>query len=358
MFGVIFLSIALVLAGCGKSNNGSKASESASPSASSSASGGASEAPASDINALYYVNSTLGDKSFFDSAQAGMEKAAKELGIKFKTVEGGSNSADWASGLEAVVASNKYNVVVVGTSQMSDVTKELAARYPDIKFIFFDDLIEGVPNVYSMLYSQSEGSFLAGAFAALATTSTELKGANPDKVIGFVGGMDIPIINDFRSGYEQGAAYVDKDVKVVTSYVGDFVNAPKGKELGLAQINSQKADIVFGVASAAGLGTLEGANEKGVYSIGVDANQNPLYPGSVLTSMMKNVDQSIFRAFELLVKGELKLGSGEVLGIKEGGVGIAKDDLYEKYVPQSIRDKMTEIEDKLAKGEITVKSSL
>ncbi|QJD85761.1 BMP family ABC transporter substrate-binding protein [Cohnella herbarum] len=358
LLSVIVLSIVLVISGCGNSNNKSSESPAASPSASPSASNGSAPAPASDINALYYVNSTLGDKSFFDSAQAGMDKAVKELGIKAKTVEGGANSADWASGLEAVVASNKYNVVVVGTSQMIDVTKDLASRYPDIKFIFFDDLIEGVPNVYSMLYSQSEGSFLAGAFAALVTTNTELKGANPEKVVGFVGGMDIPIINDFKSGYEQGAAYVDKDVKVVTSYVGDFVNAPKGKELGLAQIDSQKADIVFGVASAAGLGTLEGANEKGVYSIGVDANQNPLYPGSVLTSMMKNVDQSIFRAFELMVKGELAFGSGEVLGIKEGGVGIAKDEMYEKYVPQSIRDKMTEIEDKLGKGEITVKSSL
>ncbi|WP_239616397.1 BMP family lipoprotein [Cohnella mopanensis] len=354
--GVMFLSIALILAACGTKNNESKSSES--PAASSTASNGSGATSGGEINALYYVNSTLGDKSFFDSAQAGMDRAVKELGIKSKTVEGGANSADWASGLEAVVASKKYNVVVVGTSQMIDVTKDLAERYPDIKFIFFDDLIEGVPNVYSMLYSQSEGSFLAGAFAALVTTNTELKGANPDKVVGFVGGMDIPIINDFKSGYEQGAAYVDKDVKVVTSYVGDFVNAPKGKELGLAQIDSQKADIVFGVASAAGLGTLEGANERGVYSIGVDANQNPLYPGSVLTSMLKNVDQSVFRALELLAKGELPLGSGEVLGIKEGGVGLAKDDLYEKNVPQSIRDKMKEIEDKLAKGEITVKSSL
>lgn len=355
MIGVIVLSIALVLAGCGKNNNNGPA---ASPSASSPAPSGSAPAGGADINAVYYVNSTLGDKSFFDSAQAGMEKASKELGIKFKTVEGGSNSADWASGLESVVASGKYNVVVVGTSQMIDVTKDLAGRYPDIKFIFFDDLVEGVPNIYSMLYSQSEGSFLAGAFAAMVTTNTELKGANPEKVVGFVGGMNIPIINDFKSGYEQGAHYVDKDVKVVASYVGDFVNAPKGKELGLAQINSQKADIVFGVASAAGLGTLEGANEKGVYAIGVDGNQNPLYPGTVLTSMMKNVDQSIFRAFDLMIKGELKFGTGETLGIKEGGVGLAKDDLYEKHVPQSIKDKMKEIEDKLAKGEITVKSSL
>ncbi|MCQ6561371.1 BMP family lipoprotein [Paenibacillus mendelii] len=347
--GVIFLSIALLLSACGgnTNNNGGNA-----PAPDNESAGG------EKINAVYFVNSTLGDKSFFDSAEAGMQKAVKELGIKAKTVEGGTNQADWAASLESLVSSGSYNVVVVGTSQMKDITIDLAERYPDVKFIFFDDVIDGVPNIYSMLYSQSEGSFLVGAFGALVTTSTELKGANPDKVIGFVGGMDIPIINDFKSGYEQGAQYVDKDVKVVASYVGDFSNAPKGKELTMAQINSQKADIVFNVASAAGLGTLEGANEKGVYSIGVDGNQNPLYPGSVLTSMLKNVDQSIFRAFELMQKGELKLGTSEVLGMKEGGVGLSKDELYEKHVPQAIKDKMVEIEDKLSKGEITVKSSL
>lgn len=362
MLMMLVLSIVLILSACGGgSDKNTDEKPNSTPPASSPAENDADDstpAAGEQIKAVYYVNSTLGDKSFFDSAQAGMEKAVAEFKISSKTVEGGINPSDWASGLEAVVASGDYNVVVVGTSQMVDVTKELAERYPEIKFIFFDSIIEGVPNVYSMLYSQSEGSFLAGAFAALVTTSTELDKANADKVIGFVGGMDIPIINDFLSGYEQGAHYVDPDVKVVASYVGDFSNAPKAKELALAQIDSQKADIIFNVAAAAGLGTLEAANERGVYSIGVDSNQNPLYPGSVLTSMLKNVDQSIYRAFDLMIKGELPFGTGEVLGMKEGAVGLAKDELYEQYVPQSIKDKLTEIEQKLANGEITVESAL
>jgi basic membrane protein A len=346
--GVVVMLItitALILAACGKSGGSSAENSGAAPSGGS-------------IKAVYYVNGTLGDKGFFDSAEAGMQKAAKELGIKTKTVEGGNNQADWAAGLESLVAGGDYNTVVIGTSQMVDLVKELAAKYKDVKFIFFDDVIKDMPNVYSMLYSQSEGSFLAGAFGALVTTSTELQGANPEKVIGFVGGTDEPIINDFKAGYEQGAKYIDPDVKVVASYVGDYANAPKGKELTLAQINSQKVDIAFNVAGGAGLGLLEAANEKGVYSIGVDANQNSLYPGSVLTSMLKNIDQSVFRAFELMNKGELKFGVNEVLGLKEGGVGLAKDDLYDKHVPQSIKDKMKEIEDKLSKGEIKVDSIL
>jgi basic membrane protein A and related proteins len=219
---------------------------------------------ADKLSLAYYVNGTLGDKSFFDSVKRGVDKASTELGYEVKTIEGGTNQGDWAAGIESLVAGNKYDAILVGTSQTVEIVAELAQKYPDQKFIFFDDAIKDQPNVYSMTYSQSEGSFLAGAFAALATTSTELKGANADKVVGFVGGMDIAIINDFKSGYEQGAKYIDPEVKVVSSYIGNFADAPKAKELTLAQINSQKADIVYQVAGGAGLGVLEGSNEKGV----------------------------------------------------------------------------------------------
>ncbi|MFB9324589.1 BMP family protein [Paenibacillus aurantiacus] len=344
--GGVALSIMLTATACG---NGDSSSESTP----ASANGGAAK-----VKVAYYVDGMLGDKGFFDSAQRGVDKAAKELGMDVKTVEGGTNQADWAAGLESLVASNKYDVIVVGTSNMTDIVRELAPRYPDEKFIYFDDNIGDIPNIYSMLYAQSEGSFLAGAFAALVTESTELAAANPEKTIGFIGGMDIPIINDFKAGYEQGAKYVDPDVKVVSSYVGDFANAPKGKELALAQMNGQQADIVFQVAGGAGLGTLEAGNEAGKYTIGVDSNQNALYPGSVLTSMMKNIDASVFRALELFQQGKLEFGKNEVLGIEEGGVGLAKDDLYASKVPQSIQDRMAEIEAKVASGEIKIDSIL
>jgi basic membrane protein A len=306
----------------------------------------------------YYVNASLGDKSFFDSVKRGVNQAVKELGYEEKTIEGGTNQADWAAGIESMVSSKKYDVILVGTSQTTDIVKEMAQKYPDQKFIFFDDVIKDVPNVYSMTYSQSEGSFLAGAFAGLVTTSSDLKAANADKIVGFVGGMDIPIINDFKSGYEQGAQYIDKDIKVVTSFIGNFNDAPKAKELTLAQYNSQKADIVYQVAAAAGLGVLEAGKDKGLYTIGVDSNQNGLYPGSVLTSMLKNLDSSTFRALQMFKEDKLPFGTQEVLGVKEGGVGLAEDDLYNEHVPQLIRDKMKEVQEKLQAGEIQVKSTL
>lgn len=357
MISILLLAMVLIISACGSNNSNTASSSSNAAAESGNAAEESGNSAKSDLSVLYFVNATLGDKSFYDSAQAGLNRAVKDFGVQAKTIEGGINQADWASSLEAAVSTGKYNVVITGTSQMAEITKELATQYPDIQFIFFDDLLDTHENIYSMLYAQSEGSFLAGAFAALTTTSTELSNANADKTIGFIGGMDIPIINDFLSGYKQGAAYVDPSIEVVASYVGDFTSAPKAKELALSQINTQKVDVIFNVASGAGLGTLEGANEKGVYSIGVDSNQNGLYPGSVLTSMLKNVDNTVYRAIDLLIKGELPT-SGEVLGMKEDAVGLAKDELYDQYVPQSIKDKMLEIEQKLASGEIKVESDL
>lgn len=343
---VLVLAGALVLTGCANGGKEQGAAASKEP---------AATASSDKLSLGYYVNGNLGDSGFFDSAKAGLDRVEAELGMTVKTVQGGTNQSDWPVGLESMVSSAKYDAIVVGTSQMKDITIDLAKRYPKQKFIYFDETIVDIPNIYSVKYNQREGSFLAGAFAALVTTSTELKAANPEKVVGFVGGMDIPIINDFKAGYEQGAQFVDPEVKVIASFVGDFINAPKGKELALAQYKSQNADIVFNVAGPAGIGVLEAGKDVGKYSIGVNSNQNNIQPGSVLTSMLKNVDNSIYRAAALLRKGELKFGINEALGFNEGGVGLATDDLYKKHVPQSIQDKVEDIRKKLVTGEIKVK---
>ncbi|CAM3387794.1 BMP family lipoprotein [Marinicrinis lubricantis] len=355
MLAVCLVAVMALLAACGGNNSNNGGNTNANGSSGGSSSNNAAEKA---IKVGYYVNATLGDKSFFDSVQRGLERAEIELGVEGKTIEGGSNQADWAAGIESMVASKEYDVILVGTSQTTEIVADLAQRYPDQQFIFFDDAISDLPNVYSMTYSQSEGSFLAGAFAALVTTSTELEASNPDKVIGFVGGMDIPVINDFRSGYEQGAKYVDPEIQVVSSFIGDFVDAPKAKELTLAQFNSQNVDVTYQVAAAAGLGVLEAGSEEGKYTIGVDSNQNYLYPGSVLTSMMKNLDTTVLRALSKYIDGTLPFGTVEVLGVQEGGVGLAKDEHFDQYVPQSIKDQMIEIEGKMLSGEIQVESIL
>lgn len=338
------LALGLLLAACGKKQE---------PAAQPGGGAGTGEQP---LKVALVVNGTLGDKSFFDSANAGIERAKQELGIEAEVIEAGNQPSEWEPALRDA-AEGDYDVIIVGTWQMLDHVQKVAPEHPDKKFVVFDTAPEKpedvLPNVYYILYKQNEGSFLAGAFAALVTTSTELQGANPDKVIGMVGGMDIPVINDFRVGYEQGAKYVDPEVQVLVSYAENFSDPAKGKELALAQFN-QGADIVFNVAGGTGLGVLEAAKEAGKYAIGVDSNQNYLHPGHVLTSMLKRVDNSLFRALSLAKEGKLPVGQVESLGIDVDAVGLAKDEYYNQYVPQSIRDKMEEIESKLRSGEIQV----
>lgn len=308
---------------------------------------------AKDINIAFYVSGTLGDKDYFDDAKAGMEKARDELGINVKIVEGGANQTDWAAGFESLVSSKKYDVIVTGSSAMMDIAKDVANRYPDQKIIFFDDKIDNVDNIYSMHYSTNEGAFIAGAFAALVTSSKDLQGANEAKVIGFLGGMDIPVIENFKVGYEQGASYVDEEVQVVAAYTGDWTNAAKAKELALAMYNYQEVDIAYNVAGGAGFGLCEAGNEVGKYAIGV-SEQPTLYPGSVLLAINTKIGDSILRAIEHYLKDELAFGQSELLGIEQGIIQVDKDELYEQHVPDSIKEEMDVIIKDFQDGKIEV----
>lgn len=195
--------------------------------------------------------------------------------------------------------------------------------------------------------------------AALITTSKMPK-TNPEPIIGFLGGMDIPVINDFLVGYIEGAKYINPNIKVLISYVGSFNDPAKGKELSLAMYR-QGADIIFNVAGNTGIGLLEAAKEADRWAIGVDSDQALIYESTdieiakrIVTSMMKNVDLSIFRGIKMHMEGRLVYGQAESLGILEGGVGVADNKYYRELVPEEFRNKIKEIEDKITKGEIKV----
>lgn len=312
------------------------------------------------------VNSYLGDMSFFDSAYNGMKQIEKDFGITTYIVETGNDVTKWQPAL-IDLSEGDWDIIVVGTSQIVEILEEVAPNYSNKKYILFDDSVNyqngKYSNVYSILYKQNEVSFLAGALAALVTNS-DLSHANSSNIIGFVGGMDIPIINDFLVGYIEGAQYIDPNIKVAISYVGNFYDAAKGKELALSQFN-MGADVVFNVAGGAGLGTLDAAKEKNRYAIGVDSDQAMLFKDSdpekanlILTSALKRVDMSIYRAIDLALKGKLKWGEAEALGLKEGAVGLAKNEFYEKLVPEDIKNKIENIEKEIIEGNIEVKSAL
>ncbi|MFN3282919.1 MAG: BMP family protein [Pseudothermotoga sp.] len=317
---------------------------------------------AKPLKVALLLNGTLGDKSFFDSAGRGLELAIKQLGIQGKIIEASYKQENWRPYLEDL-SDQDYDIIIVGTWQMQEILEEVAPMNPDKKYFIFDTSVDyskpGLKNVYSILYKQNEGSFLMGALAALITTSKMPK-TNPEPIIGFLGGMDIPVINDFLVGYIEGAKYINPNIKVLISYVGSFNDPAKGKELSLAMYR-QGADIIFNVAGNTGIGLLEAAKEADRWAIGVDSDQALIYESTdieiakrIVTSMMKNVDLSIFRGIKMHLEGRLVYGRAESLGILEGGVGVADNKYYRELVPEEFRNKIKEIEDKVIKGEIKV----
>jgi basic membrane protein A len=317
------------------------------------------------------LNGVLGDKSFFDSAQRGMDAAMDDFNIEVNTIELGIDPANWESGLDdAMSDSDNYDVLVVGTFQMMEFLAQRVHQYPDKDFILFDvdvpydnpDMcVDGCTNVYSVLYAQNEGSFLAGLYAA-AISMSDIDGVNESAIIGAIGGQEIPVINDFIVGYEQGACLVNPDTEVIIQYAGGWNDPARGKEIALAMFE-QGADIVFQIAGGTGVGVFEAAAEQGHYAIGVDSDQatiiadtDPDQAERILTSMLKNVDNSLYRAVELYIDGELPLGEAETLGIAEGGVGLAQNEFYEDATPDDVKALIAAAEEAVTAGEIDIVS--
>jgi basic membrane protein A len=321
------------------------------------------------LRITYVVNGVLGDKSFFDSGQRGMDQVADEFDAEVNTVELGIDPQNWETGLDdAMSDSENYDILIAGTFQMIDYLAKRSHLYADKVFFFYDApmpyedaeiCVEGCKNVYSITYNQNEGSFLAGVYAGAMTTQ-EIDGMNPEAVIGAVGGQDIPVINDFIVGYEQGACLVNPDSQVLVQYAGGWNDPAKGKEIAGAMYD-QNADIVFQVAGGTGVGVFEAAQEQNHFAIGVDSDQatiildtDPEQAERILTSMMKNVDNSLYRAVDLYLKGELPLGTAEGLGIEEGGVGLAYNDIYTEATPENIQELVTAVEEAVVAGDIVV----
>lgn len=315
------------------------------------------------------INGVLGDKSFFDSAQRGMDMAMDEYDIEVNTIELGIDPQNWESGLaDAMSDTEGYDVLIAGTFQMIDFLAKNADKYADKTFIFFDApmpydnpelCVDGCKNVYSITYNQNEGSFLAGVYAA-AMSVQEIEGMNADPILGAVGGQDIPVINDFIVGYEQGACLVSADAQVLVQYAGSWNDPAKGKEIALAMYD-QGADTVFQVAGGTGVGVFEAAAEQGHFAIGVDSDQasiiletDPEQAERILTSMQKNVDASLFRAIGLYLDEELPVGTVEGLGLDTNGVSLSINDIYTAATPQNVQDLVAAATEAVIAGDISV----
>ncbi|MDR6664824.1 BMP family lipoprotein [Rhizobium sp. 1399] len=272
---------------------------------------------AADIKpALVYGTGGKFDKSFNEAAFNGAEKFKKETGIAYRDFEPTGDT----QGEQAIrnFASRGFNPVVAVSFAWTSAVEKVAAEFPDTKFIIVDSVVDK-PNVRSVLYKEEEGSYLVGVLAGMASKTGK---------VGFVGGMDIPLIRKFECGYEQGARAVKADVEVfqnMTGTTGAAWNDPvRGGELAKNQID-QGADVVYAAAGATGLGVLQTAADNKKLSIGVDSNQNHLHPGSVLTSMVKRVDLAVYNAYNDTKNDKFTAGV-QSLGVKEDGVAAAMDE--------------------------------
>ena len=323
---------------------------------------------ADTYNVAYLVNGNLGDKSFFDSAESGLA-ALKEAGrIEYQTIEMGGTDADqpkWLNTLNDVSESEEYDVIICGTYQMPDYLKEVATAYPDQKYIIFDDntYVGENENVLNLTYKQNDMGYLVGVYAAGMTTDTSLDKINPEAVVGFVGGVDSPVINDFLIGFIEGAKSVNPDIKVDTRYTNDYVDTAIAKEYGLSMINDNKCDIIWGVAGNAGNGAAEAALETGkAWFIGVDSDQeltlSPDLAALTLTSGLKNIGNSLVWVFDELDEGKEYWGTEVTLGLAEGGVGIVTDKNFAKYASDDVKASVEAAEAAVLAGDIVVDTAI
>lgn len=337
---------------------------------------GTSAVPAMAEEDTYKVallcNGTLGDKSYFDSANAGLMALQEELGenkFTFKVEQMGASSADeakWEPTMYDYCDDGSYDLIICGTFQMMEALSNCSNDYPDQKFIYFDETYDfdgygNNGNIYNVMYKQNEVSYLAGALAALMTTDEDMDMIDSsNKVIGFLGGMENSILQDFLVGYIQGAKDVEPEIQIAIAYVGNFYDSASGKDMALTQYQNG-ADVGYNVAGSAGLGQIEAAVDSGRYAFGCDSDQASLLPdyaANIPTSALKNVGSSLVRAIKADMEGTLAYGTLEYMGFAEDGVDLVLDAHYEEIVPEDIRATITSLKEQITNGELEVVTAI
>jgi basic membrane protein A len=298
-----------------------------------------------------------GDKSFNDGAYIGAERAVRELGARLRFVEPGEGS-DREAGLRLLAAEGMDLVIGVGFIFSDDLT-QLAREYPNTRFAGVDyapqtdaagNIVPPPPNLAALKFREEQGSFLVGALAATLSGS---------KKLGFVGGMDFPLIHKFEAGYRAGVKAVCPDCEIIAQYAGvtpeAFRNPGKGLELALSQYQSG-VNIIFHASGSTGLGVFEAARRRGKLAIGVDADQYGEAPGFILTSMVKRVDEAVFDAIQNVKNGTFKGGIFQ-LGLAEHGVDYVYDEHNRALIPDSARARVEALRQEIIAGRIVVPST-
>jgi basic membrane protein A len=298
-----------------------------------------------------FVADSFGDRAFFDIALRGKELIEKNHAATVATYEGRLQADKYFRQLSDAGRANDF-VFVLGFEAI-DAMLEAAAANPEAHFIFIDSML-GDPSVSSVGYRDSEGCFLIGALAARVTASG-IPGTNPEKVVGFVGGVDAPVIRDCQSGYEQGATTIDSETKVVSAYVGSFTDPAKGKTINQS-LNQEGSDINYQYAGLSGEGGFDNVKEGGAgFALGAGFDQAWLAPGYVPGSMLKNVDLTIDHVTRDILAGTLKKGFHFSEGVKEGGLAVVTDAAL---VSPEVSAEVAKLAKQIVDGEIEVRSAL
>lgn len=310
----------------------------------------ASQGPVSE-KVVYLINGALGDQSFYDSGQLGMEKIKSEYGVEIRTIETNFDAGQYEPALQAAV--DYADVIFVISYGFEDQLMSFADKYPDKIFVNLDTVVQNdKKTITSVDFIEEESAYLAGVVAGLTTLETSLPGVNPGKLIGAVGGDVDPVISAFVFAYTNGAKSIDPEIQVETKYLGSWDDTAKGKQAAL-QLYDMGADVVFQIAAAAGIGVLQAAGERGLYAIGVDTNQNDIVPGNVVASDIKDVGKAIYEVFKTIKDGTYQPGALLQYGLASGGVDI--DMTAQKQVlPQAIQDQVMAVRQQIIDGTLKV----
>jgi basic membrane protein A len=294
--------------------------------------------------AIVYANGGKFDKSFNEGVSNGAKKFTAETKIEVADFEP-SNETQFEQALRRFAQRGNDPVIAVGFSQAVALEK-VGKEFPNTHFTIIDSVVK-LPNVQSVVFKEQEGSFLVGMLAAMASKSGK---------VGFVGGMDIPLIRRFQCGYEQGIKYLNPKAELIANMTGTtpaaWTDPGRGAELAKGQFD-RGVDVIYAAAGNTGTGVLQAAKDRGKLAIGVDSNQNYLHPGTMLTSMVKRVDVASYNSFKAMQAGTWK-GDVQVLGLKEGGVDWALDQYNEKLITPEMKAKVEAAKADIIAGKITV----
>lgn len=310
-----------------------------------------SDAESGGKAALVIAQGGLGDQSYNDLANAGFQKALEDTGLQGNTIES-DDVVGQGEQLLRRAGQSGIDLVVDLEYSHNEIIGKVAQDFPDSDWVIFNAEAEG-DNVASVLFQEQEGSYLAGALAAMQTTNTADPKINAEKKIGVIGGTSGVGIDKFLVGFMQGARDIDPEVEVLTAYSNDFADPAKGQQLAQTMYE-QGADIVYAVAGGTGAGVFQAAQDADHYAIGVDDDQDGVAPGFVLTSVLKRGDLAVESVVGDYAKGDFPGGETVTFGLKEGAVGLTDFEFTKEQIPQATIDKLAELKQGIIDGEIEV----